>query len=145
MFRVLRPILPVLLLLGLSSGVGGQAGQETSVELGDITALAKPQFPRGEVAVVGDTVSYAFTLSAPRQVGLGVRQQAQDADLVVVDASGTVLGRSAAAGSGNEWLRVALGAGRYRAQVIAQAAGVNGYVFRYGDTAGDGGPRCPYS
>ena len=112
-------------------GLGGQASQATSVELGDITEEAAAQFLAGEVAAVGDTVTYAFTLSAPRRVALGIRQQDTDADLVVVDASEREVGRSATAGTANELVRLALGPGSYRAHIVAQAAGVNAYRLRY--------------
>ena len=131
MLTLCRYSVSILLLLGLSSGVGGQASQATSVELGDITEEAAAQFLAGEVAAVGDTVSYAFTLSAPRRVALGIRQQDTDADLVVVDASEAEVGRSATAGTANELVRLALGPGTYQAQVVAQAAGVNAYRLRY--------------
>ena len=131
MLTLCRYSVSILLLLGLSSGVGGQASQATPVELGDITEEAASQFLAGEVAAVGDTVSYAFTLSAPRRVALVIRQQDTDADLVVVDASETEVGRSATAGTANELVRLALGPGVYRAHVVGQAAGVNAYRLRY--------------
>ena len=64
-------------------------------------------------------------------MALGIRQQDTDADLVVVDASETEVGRSATAGTANELVRLALGPGTYQAQVVAQAAGVNAYRLRY--------------
>ena len=131
MLTLCRYSVIILLLLGLSSGVGGQASPATSVELGDITEETAAQFVAGEVAAVGDTVSYAFTLSAPRRVALGIRQQDTNADLVVVDASAAEVGRSATAGTANELVRLALGPGSYRAHVVAQAAGVNAYRLRY--------------
>ncbi len=131
MLTLCRYSVTILLLLGLSRGVGGQASPANPVELGDITEETQVQFLAGEVAAVGDTVSYAFTLSAPRRVALVIRQQDTNADLVVVDASETEVGRSATAGTANERVRLALGPGSYRAHVVAQAAGVNAYRLRY--------------
>ena len=131
MLTLCRYSVIILLLLGLSRGVGGQASPATSVELGDITEEAEAQFLAGEVAAVGDTVTYTFSLSAPRRVALVIRRQDTDADLIVVDASETEVGRSATAGTANEPVRLALGPGIYQAQVVAQAAGVNAYRLRY--------------
>ena len=131
MINLCRYLVFMLVLLGLSRGVGGQASPASPVELGDITEETQAQFLAGEVAAVGDTVSYAFTLNAPRRVALGIRQQDTDADLVVVDASAAEVGRSATAGTANELVRLALGPGSYRAHVVAQAAGVNAYRLRY--------------
>ena len=71
-------------------------------------------------------------------MGLGLRRQDADADLVLEDAAGNVLHSSANDGTANEWLRETLLAGTYYVRVEAQEAGANAYVFRYG--VGDADP-----
>ena len=98
--------------------------------MGDITDLARPQFPRGTLD--GATVSYRFELTERRKVGLGLREQETDADLVVEDADGDVLGASRNAGTANEWMTITLLAGTYYVRLEAQETGVSEFVFRYG-------------
>ena len=108
-------------------------------DLGDITELASPLFPRGTLDGAADAVAwYRFTLSEAREVGLGLRRQDADADLVLEDAAGNVLHSSANDGTANEWVRETLLAGTYYVRVEAQEAGANAYVFRYG--VGDADP-----
>ena len=99
-------------------------------DLGDITDLARPQFPLGTLD--GATVSYRFELTERRKVGLGLREQETDADLVVEDADGDVLGASRNAGTANEWMTITLLAGTYYVRLEAQETGVSEFVFRYG-------------
>ena len=108
-------------------------------DLGDITELAAARFPRGTLDGGADGVGwYRFTLSEARAVGLGLRRQDADADLVLEDAEGNVLHSSANGGTANEWVRETLLAGTYYVGVEAQEAGANAYVFRYG--VGDADP-----
>ena len=108
-------------------------------DLGDITELAAARFPLGTLDGGADGVAwYRFTLSEARAVGLGLRRQDADADLVVEDAAGNVLHSSERSGTANEWLRETLLAGTYYVGVEAQEAGANAYVFRYG--VGDADP-----
>ena len=104
-----------------------------TVELGDITDLQRPQFLVGELDGGAETVNrYRFTLSEPEKLGLGLRQQETNADLVVVDAEGAELRAARKAGAANEWITVTLLAGAYEARIEAQEAGVSTYMFRYG-------------
>ena len=65
-------------------------------DLGDITELAAARFPLGTLDGGADGVGwYRFTLSEARAVGLGLRRQDADADLVLEDAEGNVLHSSA--------------------------------------------------
>ena len=108
-------------------------------DLGDITELAAARFPLGTLDGGADGVGwYRFTLSEARAVGLGLRRQDADADLVLEDAEGNVLHSSANGGTANEWMRETLLAGTYYVGVEAQEAGANAYVFRYG--VGDADP-----
>ena len=112
-----------------------RAGAE---DLGDITELAAARFPLGTLDGGADGVAwYRFTLSEARAVGLGLRRQDADADLVLEDAAGNVLHSSERSGTANEWLRETLLAGTYYVRVEAQEAGANAYVFRYGVGAAD--------
>ena len=107
-------------------------------DLGDITELAAARFPLGTLDGGADGVAwYRFTLSEARAVGLGLRRQDADADLVLEDAAGNVLHSSERSGTANEWLRETLLAGTYYVGVEAQEAGANAYVFRYGVGAAD--------
>ena len=108
-------------------------------DLGDITELAAARFPLGTLDGGADGVAwYRFTLSEARAVGLGLRRQDADADLVLEDAAGNVLHSSERFGTANEWMRETLLAGTYYVRVEAQEAGANAYVFRYG--VGDADP-----
>ena len=108
-------------------------------DLGDLTELASARFPRGTLdGGVGAVNYYSFTLSEARAVGLGLRRQDADADLVLEDAEGNVLHSSERSGTANEWMRETLLAGTYYVRVEAQEAGANAYVFRYG--VGDADP-----
>ena len=104
-----------------------------ATDLGDITALEGPQFPRNQLDGDGDRVDYyRFTLTEAKQVGLGLRQLDANADLFLEDAEGNVLFSSTEAGTANEAITETLLAGTYYARVEAQETGNNAYVFRYG-------------
>ena len=104
-----------------------------TVELGDITDLEAAQFATGELDGGADTVhTYRFTLAEPKKLGLGLRQQETNADLLVVDAEGVELRAARKAGAANEWITVTLLAGNYEARIEAQEAGDSTYVLRYG-------------
>ena len=109
-----------------------------AVDLGNITALQGPRFPRGTLDGDADGVDYyRFTLTEAKRVGLGLRQQDADADLFLEDANGTVLYSSTASGTGNEVIDQTLLAGTYYVRVESQEAGVNAHVVRYGVSAPD--------
>ena len=107
-------------------------------DLGDITALVGPRFPRNELDGDADRVDYyRFTLTEAKQVGLGLRQLDANAELYLEDAGGNVLHRSTESGTSNEAITETLLAGTYYARVEAVEAGDNRYVFRYGVSAPD--------
>ena len=104
-----------------------------ATDLGDITDLALPQFPRGTLDAAADAVAwYRFELTGAKKVGLGLRELSADADLILEDAEGNVVHRSSRAGTADEWLSVTLLAGTYYVRLEAQEAGSGGYMFRYG-------------
>ena len=104
-----------------------------AADLGDITALAGPQFPAASLDGSSDSVDYwRFTLSEARRVGLGLRQQDANADLFLEDAEGNVLYSSTAEGTANEWISQTLPAGTYFVRVEAQEEGANEFKLRYG-------------
>ena len=104
-----------------------------TVELGDITELEKVRFPRGVLDGGAETVNtYRFTITELKTVGLGLRRQETNADLVLVDAKGAELRAARQPGTANEWITVNLPAGDYEARIEAQEAGVSNYMFRYG-------------
>ena len=109
-----------------------------ATDLGDITALQGPRFPRGTMDGSADQVDYyRFTLTEAKRVGLGLRQQDADADLYLEDADGNVLYRSTTSGTGNERIAQTLLAGTYFLRVESQEAGLNAHVVRYGVLAPD--------
>ena len=102
----------------------------SATDLGDITDFSGPRFPRGTLEGAAGAVNYySFTLSEARDVGLGLRQQETDADLILEDGNGVVLDSSERSGTANEWLRETLLAGTYHVRIEAQEAGVSEYVF----------------
>ena len=104
-----------------------------AADLGDITALAGPQFPAASLDGSSDSVDYwRFTLSEARRVGLGLRQQDANADLFLEDAEGNVLYSGTAEGTANEWISQTLLAGTYFVRVEAQEEGANEFKLRYG-------------
>ena len=114
------------------------AARAGATDLGDITALQGPRFPRGTVDGSADQVDYyRFTLTEAKRVGLGLRQQDTDADLYLEDADGNVLYRSTTSGTGNERIAQTLLAGTYYLRVESQEAGLNAHVVRYGVSAPD--------
>ena len=109
-----------------------------TVELGDITELEKVRFPRGVLDGGAETVNtYRFTITELKTVGLGLRRQETNADLVLVDAKGAELRAARQPGTANEWITVNLPAGDYEARIEAQEAGVSNYMFRYGVSSED--------
>ena len=114
------------------------AARVGATDLGNITALQGPRFPRGTLDGDADGVDYyRFTLTEAKRVGLGLRQQDADADLFLEDANGTVLYSSTASGTANERIAETLLAGTYYVRVESQEAGVNVHVVRYGVSAPD--------
>ena len=124
------------------NGPGSDAGalRAGATDLGDITDVTDPLFPRGTLnGEDGEVNYYRFTLSEARDVGLGLRQQDTDADLFIEDADGNVLHSGRNGGTANEWLRETLLPGTYYVRIEAQEAGANAYVFRYGVREADPG------
>ena len=115
-----------------------QTPQAGATDLGDITGLAGPAFPTGRLDGGADAVDYfRFTLTEAKRIGLGLRQQDTNADLLLEDAEGNVLHSSTEAGTASEWIGETLLAGTYYVRIETQEAGRNDYVFRYGVTAAD--------
>ena len=109
-----------------------------TVELGDITELEGVRFPRGVLDGGAETVNtYRFTITELKTVGLGLRRQETNADLVLVDAKGAELRAARQPGTANEWITVNLPAGDYEARIEAQEAGLSNYMFRYGVSSED--------
>ena len=107
-----------------------------ATDLGDITALAGPQFPAASLDGSSDSVDYwRFTLSEARRVGLGLRQQDANADLFLEDAEGNVLYSGTEEGTASEWISQTLPAGTYFVRVEAQEEGANEFKLRYGVSA----------
>ena len=102
------------------------------VELGDITDLDGPIFSESALDGGTDTVNtYRFTIIVPRKLGLGLREQETNADLVLVDAEGAELRAGRKSGTANEWFKLTLLAGAYDVRIEAQEAGASNYVCRY--------------
>ena len=118
--------------------VDADAAREGATDLGDITDLDGPRFPRASLDGDGDRIDYyRFTLTEAKQIGLGLRQQDTNADLFLEDADGNVLHSSTVDGTANEAINETLLAGTYYVRVETEAAGQNDHVFRYGVSAPD--------
>ena len=116
---------------------GARAG---AVDLGDITALEGPRFPAHSLGGEADSVNwFRFTLVEAKRVGLGLRRQDADADLVLEDGEGNELHRSGSSGTANEWIGATLLSGTYYVRVEAREAGSNEYLLRYGVSLPDPG------
>ena len=102
-------------------------------DLGDITDLVRPRFPKASLDGNVDRIDYfKFTLTEAKRVGLGLRRQDADADLYLEDAHGNVLYSSTKNGTANEWIGQTLVAGTYYVRVEAQEVGDNDFKLRYG-------------
>ncbi len=111
---------------------------ETVTDLGDITDLGRPRFPDASFSgAAGEVLSWSFTLTEAKSVGLGLRRLDADADLVLEDAEGNELANSRTTGTANEWLEETLLAGTYYVRVEARASGANDFKLRYGVEAPD--------
>ena len=107
----------------------------TATDLGDITGLERNQFPKHTLDGAGDSVDYfKFTLTAPKQVSLGLRQQKFNADLALEDNQGETLKLSQKEGTSNEAIHQVVLEGTYFIRVEAQETGENEYKLRYGVT-----------
>ncbi len=116
---------------------GGRAG---AVDLGDITAQDGPRFPAHSLGGEADSVNwFRFTLVEAKRVGLGLRRQDADGDLVLEDGEGNELHRSGAPGTADEWIGATLLPGTYHVRVEAREAGSNDYLLRYGVSLPDPG------
>ena len=104
-----------------------------AIDLGDITDLQGPRFPRNVMDGDGDRVDYyQFTLHEAKTVNLGLRRLDMNADLILEDSEGNVLHSSTVAGTANEHLAPTLLSGTYFVRVESQEVGDNNYIFRYG-------------
>ena len=113
--------------------VDEDATRDGAVDLGDITNLDGARFPKYELDGAGDSVDYfSFTLTAPKQVTLGLRQLDKDADLSLEDRDSETLKRSQKEGTANEAIYQLVLEGTYFIRVEAQEAGENRYTLRYG-------------
>ena len=104
-----------------------------ATNLGDITDQDGVTFHRDSVNDTSDTLDYyKFTLTADRQVGLGLRRQDGNGNLRLEDDSGNVLSNSTNSGTADEWISQNVSAGTYYIRVKAQGAGTIDYGLRYG-------------
>ena len=107
--------------------------RDGAVDLGDITGLTETQFSSYTIKGGNDSVDYfKFSITEPKLVTLGLRQLDFDADLVLEDSEGTVLGESRNDGAANEAKVATILEGAYYIRVEAREKGVNQYVLRYG-------------
>ena len=113
---------------------GTRAG---AVTLDAAAAARKVQYYRGKSLdrTNGDAVDYyTFTLTATKELGLGVRDQTIDLDVFLEDAGGTRLMASwpPQVDASVEWLKTVLAAGTYYIRVEAAEDGSTGYYLRFG-------------
>ena len=109
-------------------------------DLGDISDQDEPRFPAYALDGDADAVDYVrFTLTAPKKVSLGLRQLDADADLILEDADGSVLGESRKAGTDDERVGATLLAGAYYVRIESREVAANDFKLRYGVSAPDAG------
>ena len=134
-------VLPVVLVAGVSPVFGGgtagaQAGDADATragarDVGDATGWSDRRVFDDEVDGSGDEVDYfAFSLSQPKLVGVGLRRLDFDADVFLEDTSGTVLASGENIGTDKEWISVGLTSGDYFLRVLAKEVGTNAYRLR---------------
>ena len=83
----------------------------------------------------GDAVDYyVFTLAQAKELGLGVRGQSIDLDVLLEDAHGNRLGQSwpPPVDASVEWLKMVLEPGTYHVRVEAMEDGATSYYIRFG-------------
>ena len=115
-----------------------------ATDLGDITSQDTWTFRADSVDGTSDLVDYySFTLTAPKEVGLGLRRQDADGDLYLEDGDGTVLYRGEGAGSASESITETVSSGTYYVRVEAQESGSNEYRLRYRVSAAAQGQQEP--
>ena len=114
---------------------GGTRG--TALNLGNLTNVSALRTHRGTVNAASDDIDYfRFTLSSARTMRFELRGLSADADLLLENASGRVLGASLRFGTAVDVIQGRLGAGTYYLRVDAFDAGTIGYQLRYGRSAG---------
>ena len=107
--------------------------RDGAVDLGDITGLTETQFSSYTINGGADLVDYfKFSITEPKRLHIGLRQLDFNADLVLEDSEGTVLGESSKDGVANEAKVATILEGAYYIRVEAREKGVNQYVLRYG-------------
>ena len=87
---------------------------------------------KSRVTITATADDTGGTLTEAKQVGLGLRQQETDSDLVLEYADGNVLHSGTNAVTANEWVRETLLEGTYYVRIEAREAGGRDYVYRYG-------------
>ena len=109
--------------------------RDNATDLGDITDVRDSRFDSGSFdGSVDAVVCYRFELIGTKRVGLGLSEQAADADLLIEDPDGLVLFESRTPGTADESLAADLAAGTYYVRLEAQEAGTGGYTLRYSAT-----------
>ena len=108
------------------------AARKSALDLGDITNLEEPRFPKYRLDEAGQENWFQFSLTAPRKVNFGARQMDADADLFLQDSRGRVLGESRNSGTSNESISTNLEPGAYHVLVRAVESGENAYALRHG-------------
>ena len=105
-----------------------------AIDLGDLTAVTDSQYPHHQIDGRGDVLDYfKFTITEPRRVHLGIRQQEFNADLFLMDdtTAQKQRGKSEKEGTANEAIVKTLLEGDYLILVVAKEKGDNSYRLRY--------------
>lgn len=107
---------------------------QTAYDLGDATGQSAWRTLDGTVnSRTNDDDYYRFTVSGTRTVRIELRGLSADADLHLLDASGTEIARSDNPGRADDTLQRSLAAGTYHIRVDAYDAGTIRYRLAYRD------------
>ena len=114
----------------------------TAYDQRDVTDLTVDRTLRGTVNRTNNDDDYfRYTLSAKRTIHIELRDLSADANLYLLDSSGTRIASSSLGGTATDSIVRELNAGSYYIQVDANASGTIDYQLRYRTSLEDGTPR----
>ena len=107
-------------------------------DFGDLTSQTAAQTVTGTVSGSGDDNYFRFTLTQTKTMRFELKDLSGDANLFVLDSSGTEIARSTLRGDADEFVFPSLDPGTYRVRVVAREDGPIDYGLRYSGVVGLG-------
>ena len=107
-------------------------------DFGDLTSQATAQTVTGMVDGSGNDNYFRFTLTQTKTMRFELKDLSGDANLFVLDSSGTEIARSVLRGDADEFVIQSLEPGTYRVRVVAREDGPIDYSLRYSRVVGLG-------